>query len=298
MPELVELSSADDLPGFFSDYSWSEVRVIGRGSNIILPDEPLSNTLVRFGGELSNFGAIKEDFWEDKDQGAPLLSLIAGLERSEVGSGGQLVFAFSGAPLVSLSRETALLGLSGLEFAAGIPGSVGGAVKMNAGAHGNEISEALDAVLLFSLKNGFYHRRKSELKISYRDGGIPGDSVVVGATFLLYHKGESETKEKRRSCLDYRRQTQPLTVPSAGSVFRNPGFVVESSPVSAGWLIEQAGLKGERIGGVAFSELHGNWLVRVDDSARAADAAELVALAKQRVLERFGVQLQEEIIFW
>lgn len=282
--------------------------MIGRGSNIVLPDNPIDFRLIRFGGDLSFFGGI-DPHWKDTLLKPPpgdliqmergILDLLRPLEVDEQGRGQPVcVFAWAGAALVSLSRETAYLGWSGLEFAAGIPGSVGGAVKMNAGAHGHELSEALAAVLLFSSRDGFCWRLRRELEIGYREGGIPGNCVVVAAIFKLYQGDVVDSKEKRRSSLDYRKRTQPLTFPSAGSVFRNPGVEIDGEIVSAGWLLERAELKGYRVGGVEFSKLHANWLVRIDDTARASDARELVDLGKSRVRDLFGVDLIEEIIFW
>lgn len=308
VPELIEIDSLESLASVYSSNSTNERRLIGRGSNIILPDLPIDLPLQRFGSELGLFGSVSETFAErlrgmtsqdpTRLQHFIFESMGALESSSEHDTGEVVVFAWAGTSLVSFSRETSYLGISGLEFAAGIPGSVGGAVRMNAGAHGHEVSECLSDLLLFSGSSGFYCRARSELEISYRNGGIPEGSIVVGAIFKFYKTTVEKAREKRRSSLDYRKLTQPLTLPSAGSVFRNPGISVDGEVVSAGWLLEQSDLKGYRIGGVAFSDLHANWLVRLNNEARAADAKELVEIAKCRVKEKYGIGLIEEILFW
>lgn len=256
-------------------------RVIGAGSNVVLPDKALEQALVRLGRGLSG-AALK--------QGQPLISVEA--VAAELGERSILQFYAGGATsLMALSRVMTGAGLSGLEFAAGIPASIGGAVAMNAGAHGGCIADVLRRVHLVSAE-GERILEAQELELGYRRCRLPAGSVVVGAEFELTPDSVDNCRRRRRENLQYRKQTQPLHLPSAGSVFRNP------ASASAGELLERCGMKGRRKGGVQFSQMHANWLVRAAPGACAADLCFLVDEARERVSKECGEELIPEICVW
>lgn len=251
---------------------------LGNGSNLIVRDEGIHVPVLRLGRTFGSFYLARR---EDRgDEGFPVKLTSQSAPH---------VFAFASMSLMSLSRQTAALGLSGLEFAAGIPGSVGGAVRMNAGAHGEEIGKVVSEV--YSLTRSGRLVVRENVSFSYRSTDIPEDELIVGTLFTLSPGDARAITARRTECLDYRKRTQPLTLPSAGSVFRNG-----SRP--AGELLEKSGLKGFRRGGVMFSELHANWLVRVEEHASAEDALALIELGSERVFENFGEKLIPEIVCW
>ena len=186
-----------------------------------------------------------------------------------------------------LGSQTARQGYSGLEFASGIPGSVGGAVFMNAGANGNETSNTLIEVDFVSEEGILQKLKKSEIVFSYRHSSfheIPG--AIVGATFELIPSAAA--RQKQIEIIDYRKKTQPYRDKSAGCVFRNP------TCGHAGALIEQSGLKGASVGGAKVSEIHANFLVNAG-GATEQDMQNLIAVVKTKVMEKAGVHLENEL---
>jgi UDP-N-acetylmuramate dehydrogenase len=169
---------------------------------------------------------------------------------------------------------------------AGIPGTIGGALIMNAGAYGGEISDYLVDVEL--LNNGVIElRKKSEIGFSYRRSGFRSE-VILGAGFTLPQGNKEEIVQLRKDLLLKRNRTQPTNMPNSGSMFKNP----EGN--FAARLIEQAGLKGTRIGGAQISEKHANFIVNHGD-ATARDVMDLITLAKKKVFENAGIQLELEV---
>lgn len=201
---------------------------------------------------------------------------------------GTRMLAQSGSPLAALAREAARQGLSGLEFAAGIPGTLGGAVVMNAGAHGMSMADVVERVTVQG-RGGRTVLHRDELEFTYRSSSLRGrDLVVVEAVLNLRPSSGAEVRQRMQALLEVRRRTQPRGVPSAGSFFRNP------PGVAAGFLIEQAGCKGMRVGGAEVSPVHANFLVNVG-GATAADILALAARVRERVAERFGLWLEPEV---
>lgn len=240
-------------------------RVIGNGSNVLVSDAGLSEWIVRLGG---GFRAIET-----------------------VGSGEFDVLGSVG--LMTLARKLSDDGFSGLEFAAGIPASLGGAVFMNAGAHGAELAERIVSVQAVMPDGSFQVWSRDELPWSYRSSGIPSGAVVTSARLRLVPGDRSEISSRCRKNLEHRRATQPLSQPSAGSVFRNP-----SAEHPAGLLLERAGLKGERCGGAVVSELHANWIVNPERAASAADIRTLMQRCRDRARQSTGVVLEPEVKLW
>ncbi len=200
---------------------------------------------------------------------------------------GPLVHVGAGYSFSLLGTQTARKGWSGLEFASGIPGSVGGAVYMNAGASGAEVCNPLVEVTYVSELGEIQTLARDQIDFSYRFSAFQNrKGAIASAKFLLQPSEEARTKQL--GIIDYRTRTQPYGDKSAGCVFRNP------QPHSAGALIQQSGLKGKRIGGAEVSTLHANFIVN-KDNATSQDILELAAYVKEAVKEKTGVDLEMEI---
>ncbi len=200
---------------------------------------------------------------------------------------GDELWVEAGLSLKSLLDLCVQYGLSGLEFLSGVPATVGGAVAMNAGAFGFEIKDFLTQVTLLG-QGHFVTKARDALAFSYRGLGLPEGAVVVAARFKLVRRTPQEVREKISFYLKERRRRQPLSFPSAGCVFKNPG------QVAAGYLIEAAGLKGFSRGGAQISRKHANFIIN-RGKARADDILFLVDLVKEEVFRQFGLELEEEI---
>ncbi len=240
------------------------LRIIGAGSNLLIAD-----------------------------RGLPGLTLcIRRLQGSRVDGESGVVEAEAGEPIPTLARKVARAGLHGLEWAVGIPGTVGGAAVMNAGAQGGCTAEWLDSVLVLDLSgSGEPHRiRAADLDFYYRHSRLQEEPLLVlSARFLLEPGHEPAAVTARTSAnLHSRTSTQPYQQPSCGSVFRNP------EPEKAGRLVESLGLKGTRIGGAEVSPLHANFIVN-SGGATAADIDALINLVQQRVRESTGIDLHPEV---
>lgn len=257
-PELIALLRV--LANFRLPY-----RVLGAGSNLLIDDRGVEQWVIRLGRGFRFANPVGQN------------SFVVGASMS----------------LMTLARELSEAGLSGLEFAGGIPASVGGAVRMNAGAHGSEIESIIESVQGVSANGELMNFSRHELNFSYRKSELPADFVVTAVRVSLVSSTREATESLRRENLEHRKRYQPLTLPSAGSIFKNP-----PGEVSAGKLIEQAGLRGHSIGGASVSELHGNWIVNRGRRATAADVLGLINLCRSTVEERSGVLLETELVQW
>lgn len=198
--------------------------------------------------------------------------------------------AESGAKLTSVARKAAELGLTGLEWASTVPGTVGGAVYGNAGAFGSNTQSSLILAEIFHRTKGFLTLTSAEMGYAYRSSALkrqPGEAVILCARFAV-EKGDPKLIEATMKEFSERRRGSQPAGPSTGSTFKNPPGDY------AGRLIEAAGLKGTRIGGVAISDLHGNFFIN-DGTATAQDYYDLIQLVKKTVLEKFAVELETEI---
>src|SRR5581483_827758 len=195
--------------------------------------------------------------------------------------------AQAGAPYPKLSLFAAERGLSGLEFAVGIPGTVGGAVAMNAGIPGEETAAVLEEIILADGAGGVRRVPKEEIAFGYRSAALP-KGVIVSASFSLSPAPVAEIDEKMKRLLQRRRETQPLSYPNVGSVFKNP------EGDFAGRLIEAAGLKGRRSGGAQISEKHGNFIINRGEATAEAVLA-LIEEIRQKVRAEFGILLEPEV---
>jgi UDP-N-acetylmuramate dehydrogenase len=208
-------------------------------------------------------------------------------EQHEQLEDGGLVTLGAGAAIVRLVNQMRAQGWVGAEFLAGIPGTLGGALAMNAGTKHGELEQALESVEL-ATPDGVGWVARSELRIGYRHTALPPHSVALRVRFRLRQGNVEASRAAMEQDLGYRKRTQPLSQPNCGSVFQNPPGEY------AGRLIESVGLKGHTLGSARISELHANWIVNLGD-ATARDVAGLIALAQSRVQEARGITLVPEV---
>jgi UDP-N-acetylmuramate dehydrogenase len=236
--------------------------VVGKGSNLLIRNGGFEGVLIIMRGDLATIEPHEEN-------------------TSGVTAGGGLA-------LSDLITHCSQKGLGGLEFLAGIPGTVGGAVAMNAGAFGEEVGGMVESIEVLTPEGKLTTKYRSELAFSYRNLSLPEKSIVVRASFRCVQRNREIVSRKVSDYLKKRKATQPLEYPSAGSVFRNP------LNDYAGRLIEEAGLKGKRVGGAMISPKHANYIVNTGE-AKADDVLTLIDLARQRVKEATGIDLETEI---
>ena len=210
------------------------------------------------------------------------------VEEVERGPEGGLIFAEAGESLEKLVEFSWKRGLMGLEFVAGIPGTIGGALFMNAGAFRGEIKDVLESVRLMDAGGDVRERGKEESQFSYRSMELRKGEIILGGKFRLKPENGRQVRSKVEEILRRRMERQPYHLPSAGSVFKNP----PQGP--AGRFIEEAGLKGHRLGDAQVSEKHANFIVN-RGRARARDILALIELVRQKVFQEKGVWLEMEI---
>ena len=233
--------------------------VLGRGSNVLIADRGVRGVVIKTGRGQEG---IRHD--------------------------GSVVAAECGVSLPQLSRATATRGLAGLEFGAGIPGSVGGAIVMNAGAHGHSISEVVRTVRVLT-PDGERVWSNEEMRFRYRQSRLQQEpGIVLAAELALRPADARECLQRLDEWLGTRSETQPLGPPSSGCVFRNP------PGDHAGRLIDVSGGKGMRVGGATVSDRHANYVLNTQ-GATAADVLKLIAEVRARVRDRSGIDLEPEI---
>jgi len=234
---------------------------LGRGSNTLVFDSGIRGVVIKL-GEAFDFVRIDGD---------------------RVTAGGAFSF-------IKLSVMCGRAGLTGLEFAGGIPGSVGGAVYMNAGAHGSDVSRILSSAEVVSENGEIAVWNNEDLQYAYRHSALQGKrAIVTEATFQLAHGNRREIAATLAAYKERRNRTQPMTAACAGSVFRNP------PGHHAAKLIEEAGLKGLTIGGAQISTLHANFIVN-NGNATAEDVLALITHIQQTVEQRTGIRLVPEVL--
>ncbi len=240
-------------------------RILGNGTNIIVSDEGLKETLIR----ITKMRYLK--FAKTKTGAAVKVS--------------------GGMPLKKLIRECADRGLAGLEKLYWIPGTVGGGIKMNAGSFGQSISDTLEEVTVADRSGRSVRWERKDLDFGYRKSPIGPDDCVLSARFVLTERDKKEISADMDYVCNERKRRHPMEYPSAGSVFRG----VNGEPA---WkFIEAAGLKGLTIGGACVSEKHANFIINLG-SARAKDIKNLMERIKTEVYEKLGVTLVEEVELW
>jgi UDP-N-acetylmuramate dehydrogenase len=255
-----------DLAAFLATLPAQEpVCFVGLGSNLLVRDGGYRGTVI-------------------------LTHKPGGAMRAE----GDLVFAEAGTAAPKVARFAAMRGFGGSEFLAGIPGTVGGALAMNAGCYGSETWDVVAKVLMISRAGKLIERETGEFEIGYRRAELRGaklgeDEWFDAAWFRFRPGDEKRARQRIKELLARRLETQPLELPNAGSVFRNP------PGDHAARLIEASGLKGREIGGARISEKHANFIVNPKGKARASDIERLIGLARDTVRQRFGVELVPEV---
>ena len=195
----------------------------------------------------------------------------------------------AGATLSEIVRLAAEESLTGMEFCAGIPGSVGGAVKMNAGAYGSEIKDVVDKIELMDKKGNIRDVKKNSLKFEYRNLALPEGKIITGASFLLTKGIKEKIQGRINEILGMRKNKHPLEFRNSGSVFKNP-----KGSAPAGQIIDEMGLKGYQIGGAKISEKHGNFIVNLGQ-AKASDIIALIEMVKKKVKAERGIILETEV---
>lgn len=250
LPQLLAMAKGADVP----------VTVIGNGSNLLVGDRGIAGLVIEIGERMS-----------------------------EVRIEGTILVAGAGALLSKAAQTAAAAGLGGLEFAAGIPGSVGGAVVMNAGAYGGEMKDVLQSVKVLTEEGELLILTTEDLELGYRHSCVPERKyIVVEATMELSAKPEEEIRACMAELRAKRVEKQPLEYPSAGSTFKRPeGYF-------AGKLIMDAGLRGYTVGGAQVSEKHCGFVIN-KGGATAADVRQLMQDVHDRVKEQFDVELEPEV---
>ncbi|TNF24311.1 MAG: UDP-N-acetylmuramate dehydrogenase [Deltaproteobacteria bacterium] len=239
--------------------------VLGHGSNVLFSDAGFPGTVLTLGRDLS----------------------LCTLTRDAFGPGVHLLEAGGGCSVTRLLRLVKQEAVAGVEFLGGIPATLGGAVRMNAGTREGEVKDALVAAQIVRPDVAPVWVTAAELGLSYRHSALPEGAVVTAARFRVTD-ASPEMRERLDRVLAYRKATQPLHLPSCGSVFANP------EGDSAGRLIDAAGLKGRTLGGAQVSEQHANWIVNLG-AATASDVRSLIALCQDEVQRQFGVHLRPEV---
>ena len=255
--ELADLLKASDLLD-------CKCAILGAGTNVLAPDEGISGLVICLKDALTGMERLSET----------RIRVMAGVTMSRAA-----VFA-------------ANLGLSGLEFAHGIPGSIGGGVYMNAGAYGGEICQVCDRVEVMDPKGNTRWLSNAEMEFSYRHSVLETtDDIVIRAEFSLSPAQPETIMARMKELIGKRSASQPLDLPSAGSAFKRPAGGYAAA------LIEQAGLKGFRVGNAGISEKHAGFAVNLG-GATAGDVKELLQTVSDRVFEQSGIRLEPEIRIW
>ena len=258
---FIEPNSVNDLQmiQLFAEKHNIPVHCIGGGSNLLVSDDGVDGFVVSLEKSFKNISF-------DKDK----------------------CYAGAGLKLSKLVKECIKQNLIGLETLIGIPGTLGGALVMNAGAFGNEISNYLTSIELLNNKGVVEKKSANEIEFKYRSSTFNKNDIILNAEFRLESAPHTIIIQNRDEANLKRRNSQPLKFRSAGSVFKNPdGF-------SAGYLIDQAGLKGKSVGGAIVSDIHANFIIN-HENAKAEDVVQLVKIIRDTILKEYSIALELEI---
>ncbi len=248
-----------------------QVRVLGSGANLLVTDEGVGGVVVRL-----NHPAFQKADW-----------LGDGTSTTRIGAG---------ADLMKLVQESARRGLGGLSQLAGIPATVGGAVRMNAGGSFGDTAQSVHSIEMLTIDGEDRTIPAAELDFGYRQCALPV-GIVVAAHFDLVPGNPEEIRKHVKEVFDYKKSTQPMADRSAGCMFKNPIDPATGRRESAGRLIDLAGMKGQSIGGAFVSERHGNF-VGLREGGTANDILALAFAVQQRVLDHSGIRLDREVVVW
>ena len=262
---FIEVENAATLTGVLRTLNRDRTSffLLGNGSNVLISDRGVRGAVIHLAG------AFKQVEWRQEDE----------IVWVRVGA------AFA---VTQLVREAARKGCGGLEFAEGIPGTIGGALFMNAGAYGSEFEKVIDRVEGFTQEGEPVRLSRNEMTFSYRDSHLPAGMVVTEVQLRLRQEDSTKVTSKVRELVTKRKSSQPSGHPNSGSMFRNPPGDF------AGRLIEAAGLKGKKIGHSQISTRHGNFIVNLG-GAKGEEVRQLMELARNEVRTRFGVELEPEV---
>ncbi len=238
------------------------MKVLGFGSNLLISDEGVKGAVIKLEGEEFE----KNEFSEEK------------------------VTAWAGADLGKLVRKSVKKKLTGLEVCTGIPGSVGGAVRMNAGGRFGDIGSSVESVTVMDVEGNIFEKSKPELSFDYRSSNIAA-TFILNAKLKMYQGDPDQILKTVQEVWMYRKNNQPLNFRNSGCIFKNP------RDKAAGALIDRAGLKGLQIGGAKVSEKHGNFIEAHND-CKSKDVIRLIDEVKEKVKEEFGIELELELKIW
>lgn len=255
-----------------------EVYKLGLGANLLVSDDGVDGVVVRM-----NAPALRKVDWEPEADIDPAC-------RREGGADSTLVRVGGGMDMNRLVLDSVRRGLTGLECMAGIPGTLGGAVRMNAGGRFGQIADVVRQVTVIDGHGLLRKMTAEQVGFRYRNSNLK-EMIVYQAVLELQPGDADEIRRRFMKIWDYKKKSQPLGGNSAGCVFKNP------PGESAGRLIDQAGLKGHTIGGASISTEHANFFL-AQEGATTRDVLDLVGLARRRVAEKFGIELEMEIEFW
>ena len=239
-----------------------DIRVLGFGSNLLVNDNGVKGAVVKLTGD----------------------------EFTNIEFNGMSLTAGGGADLGKLVLECVRKGFGGIEALAGIPGSVGGAVRMNAGGIFGDFGSAIESVTLMDNQGNVFVKSKPELSFDYRSSNITA-KYILGAKINLYEADPAQLLKTVKEVWIYKKNTQPLNTRNAGCIFKNP------RGMSAGAMIDRAGLKGTKIGGATVSEKHANFIT-AEDGCTSSDVISLIEKIKKTVKEKFDVELELELQIW
>ena len=224
----------------------------------------------------------------DKGFDGIVISLKKSFKNLTIKRNSQIIVE-AGVMLGTMVKQAMAAEIGGLESLIGVPGTVGGALIMNAGAFGSEISKYFEEAKTMTIEGDTKSYKKGEIEFSYRHSTFPKNEILLEATFQCKRGKPAEILKDRKVASDGRKSNQPLKFRSAGSIFKNP-----SDSLAAGYLIDKTGLKGTERGGAAISEKHANFIVNMGD-ATAADVLYLIKLAKKYVAKKFHINLELEV---
>ena len=250
LANILQFAKKHNIPTYF----------VGSGSNLLVSDDGIDGLVITLGKSLKDLKIIEST-----------------------------VYAESGVMLGKLVKECIKRNLSGVESLVGVPGTLGGALVMNAGAFGGEISNYLINVSSMNMLGEIKKYNKNDINFSYRSSTFPKNEIIISAKFKLIKSDKDTVNLKKLGASGGRKATQPLKFRSAGSVFKNP-----TTGHAAGYYIDQAGLKGTKVGDAEISPIHANFFVN-HGNAKANDIIELIKIAKKTVKEKFGVLLELEL---
>jgi UDP-N-acetylmuramate dehydrogenase len=261
---FAEPATIDDLAALVrrAHAEGTPIRVLGGGSNVLVRDDGVPGLVVRLASQA-------------------FMGISIGKRALTAGGGAKL-----GHAIASSVRE----GLAGLETLVGIPGTVGGALHGNAGSRGGDVGQWTAEATVMTRPGEILTRKREELVFAYRESSLD-ELVILEARFELEEEDSEELTKRMQKQWIIKKAAQPLGHERAGCIFKNP------RGMSAGMLIEQAGLKGTRVGGAEVSQRHANFIV-VDNGAMTADVLKLIELVREQVLEKLGIELETEIEIW